>query len=74
MAAGLAATLHAASIRGTVVENQTSRPVARTAVQMQPIAGTAGQTVVDAAARILRLGFPRLTDESGSVRTAAWLE
>ena len=53
LAAGMAAALHAASIRGTVVENQTSRPVARTTVQLQPIAGTPGQT---AATRTNRFG------------------
>ena len=49
----MAVALHAASIRGTVVENQTSRPVARTAVQLLPIAGTPGQTI---AARTNRFG------------------
>jgi hypothetical protein len=53
LAAGIAAVLHAASIRGTVVENQTSRPVARTAVQLQPIAGTPSQIV---ATRTNRFG------------------
>ena len=48
-----AAALHAASIRGTVVENQTSRPVARTAVQLLPIAGTPSQAI---ATRTNRFG------------------
>ncbi|MBZ5583994.1 MAG: carboxypeptidase-like regulatory domain-containing protein [Acidobacteriia bacterium] len=36
------AALHAAVIRGTVVENQTGKPLMRAAVTLTPIAGTAG--------------------------------
>ena len=43
--------LHAAVIRGTAVENQTSRPVAGTTVQLQPLPGTGGQTVSTRANR-----------------------
>ena len=37
-----ACALHAAIIRGTVVENQTGRPLARTLVTLVPVAGTSG--------------------------------
>ena len=37
-----AGALHAAVIRGVVVENQTGRPLARALVTVQPVAGTAG--------------------------------
>ncbi|HYW42386.1 MAG TPA: carboxypeptidase-like regulatory domain-containing protein [Bryobacteraceae bacterium] len=37
-----ASALHAAVIRGVVVENQTGKPLARTLVVMQPVAGTPG--------------------------------
>jgi hypothetical protein len=38
----LAGTLHAAVVRGTVVEHQTGRPLARALVVVQPMAGTTG--------------------------------
>lgn len=41
----LSVSLYAAAIRGTVAENQTGRPVARTTVELQPLPGTAGQTL-----------------------------
>ncbi len=41
MAAGV---LHAAEIKGTVVENQTGHPVARATVVSEPVAGSAGKT------------------------------
>src|SRR5581483_3381974 len=37
------ATVHAAVIRGTVFENQTGRPLARTTVTLEPVPGTAGE-------------------------------
>src|SRR6185369_12664587 len=37
--------LQAAVIRGTVVENQTGRPLARVVVTAHPVPGTLGQTV-----------------------------
>jgi hypothetical protein len=40
MAAGL---LHAAEIKGTVVENQTGHPVARATVVVEPVAGSSAQ-------------------------------
>ncbi len=40
----LAASLQAAVIRGTVVEHQTGRPLARALVVVQPISGTNGTT------------------------------
>src|SRR5580692_5635626 len=39
LVAGIA---HAAVIRGTVVENQTGRPLSRATVQIEPIAGSGG--------------------------------
>lgn len=42
VAAALAASLRAASIRGVVVDNLTGRPLARATVVGQPIAGTRG--------------------------------
>lgn len=39
-----AASLHAAVIRGVVVENLTGKPLARAVVILQPIAGTPGDT------------------------------
>ena len=42
LAACLAAGLHAATIRGVVVEHQTGHPLARALVVVQPIAGTSG--------------------------------
>ena len=38
-----AGALHAAVIRGTVVENQMSRPLARALVTLEPVAGTGGE-------------------------------
>jgi hypothetical protein len=38
----MAAAAHAAVIRGAVVENQTGKPLARTVVTLQPVAGTRG--------------------------------
>ena len=38
----LTAALHAAVIRGVVVENQSGKPLARALVVLQPVAGTAG--------------------------------
>ena len=35
--------LEAASLRGTVIENQTGRPLARAQVVLEPVAGTAGK-------------------------------
>ena len=37
-----ACALHAAVIRGSVVENQTGLPLARTLVTVEPVAGTSG--------------------------------
>jgi carboxypeptidase family protein len=42
MATLVVATVHAASIRGVVVDNETGRPLAHAAVVAQPIAGTSG--------------------------------
>lgn len=39
----LSGGLQAASIRGTVVENQTGRPLARALVALEPVPGTAGK-------------------------------
>src|SRR5215475_3052111 len=44
VAAALAASLHAAAIRGVVVEHATGRPLARAMVVIQPIAGTQAAT------------------------------
>jgi len=38
----MAGALHAATIRGTVVENQTGHPLARATVGLQPVAGSSG--------------------------------
>src|SRR5262249_18645680 len=38
----LAGALPAAVIRGTVVENQTSKPLSRTTVSLEPVSGTPG--------------------------------
>ena len=43
-AAALAAGLHAAVLRGTVVEAQTGKALARTLVAVHPVTGTAGAT------------------------------
>ena len=37
-----AGAIHAAIIKGSVVENQTGKPLARTLVAIQPLPGTAG--------------------------------
>ena len=39
-----AASLHAASIQGTVVENQTGKPLARALIVLEPVAGTAAES------------------------------
>ena len=39
-----AACLQAAAIRGTVVENQTGRPLARALVVLEPVSGVAQRT------------------------------
>jgi hypothetical protein len=44
LAAALAVSLHAAVIRGVVVEHSTGRPLARSLVTVQPIAGTQAPT------------------------------
>jgi len=36
--------VHAAVIRGTVIENQTGRPLARTVITLEPVPGTAGDS------------------------------
>lgn len=45
LAALVSATLQAAAIRGTVVENQTGKAVARATVQILPLPGTAGRSL-----------------------------
>jgi large repetitive protein len=40
----MASTLHAAAIRGTVVEKQTGKPLARALVVVQPVTGSKGAT------------------------------
>ena len=40
-----AGAIHAAIIRGVVVENQTGKPLARTLVTVQPVSGTPGQAL-----------------------------
>lgn len=42
MLAWAVAALHAGVIRGTVLENQTSKPLSRAQVVLEPVAGTAG--------------------------------
>src|SRR4051794_16055304 len=45
LAAAIAGNLQAAVIRGTVVDNQTSRPLARVVITAEPVTGTRGQSV-----------------------------
>jgi hypothetical protein len=66
IAALLAATVRAASIRGVVVDNQTGRPLARATVVAQPIAGTSG------VPRSVRTDLNGLFDLSG-LAPGAWL-
>jgi hypothetical protein len=66
IAALLATPLHAAVIRGIVTENLTGSPLARTVVQIQPIAGTPG------AAKTIRAG-ERGAFEFGGLAAGAWI-
>jgi len=66
LAALFAATLHGAVIRGIVTEYLTGSPLARTVVQIQPIAGTEG------TARTIRAG-DRGAFEFGNLAAGAWI-
>lgn len=56
----LAGALSAASIRGTVVENQTSRPLARARVELQPLPGNPAEPESVRADRNGAFEFPGL--------------
>ena len=62
----LAESLHAATIRGTVVENQTGHPLARATVLVEPVAGSPGTRM---SARTNRFG----TFEFAGVPAGAYL-
>ncbi|HLH18986.1 MAG TPA: carboxypeptidase-like regulatory domain-containing protein [Bryobacteraceae bacterium] len=59
-AALAAAALHAAVIRGVVVENYTGKPLARSVVILQPVGGTPGDTRSARADRFGAFAFDRL--------------
>jgi len=66
----MAAAAQAAVIRGVVVENQTSKPVARSTVTLEPIAGTSGDRRVIRANHVGSFEFDAVPGGTYVIRAA----